>query len=50
MWSVELFSRILSQDSRKLIEDLLTKWGVSGVVAPYSLLDVLAQLPEERTA
>jgi hypothetical protein len=29
---------------------LLSKWGVSGVVARYSLLDVLAQLSEQRTA
>jgi hypothetical protein len=48
-WSVDL-SRILSQDSSKLIEDLLSKWGVSGVVARYPLLYVLAQLSEQRAA
>ena len=41
---VELFSRNLSQDSSNLIEDLLSKWGVSGVLVYYPLLDVLAQL------
>lgn len=50
MWSIELFSRILSQDSSKLIEDLLSKWGLSGVVARCPLLDMLAQLSEQRVA
>lgn len=50
MWSVELFSRILSQDSSKLIEYLLSKWRVSGVVARYPLLDMLAELSEQRAA
>lgn len=48
--SVELFSGILSQNSSKLIEDLLSRWGVSGVVVYYPLLDLLTQLSEQRAA